>query len=78
MAYALMMESYFNALFDELIRYKNKYQKPIILTCYNTREEKLIRYLQDNGIPVCYPEEGVWVMIRMWQYVKTLKDKGKL
>ncbi len=73
--YAEMMERYFNALFDELISYRDKFQKPIILTCYNTREEKLVRYLQDHGIPVCYPEEGVWTLIRMWQYAKSIQSR---
>ncbi|MFX1492901.1 MAG: acetate--CoA ligase family protein [Promethearchaeota archaeon] len=63
-----MMDDFFMALFDELVDFKEKYNKPIILTCYNTREEKFVAYLQDHGIPVCYPEEGVWVLIRMWHY----------
>ncbi len=71
-----MMEDFFIALFDEIIEYKKKYQKPIILTCYNTREEKFVAYLQDHGIPVYYPEEGVWTLIRMWQYAKFLKSKN--
>jgi len=70
-----MMEDFFIALFDEIIDFKEKYQKPIILTCYNTREEKFVAYLQDNGIPVYYPEEGVWTLIRMWQYSKFLLSK---
>ncbi|MFW9951322.1 MAG: acetate--CoA ligase family protein [Candidatus Thorarchaeota archaeon] len=73
--YGEMMEDFFIALFDELIEFKKKYKKPIILTCYNTREEKFVTYLQDNGIPVYYPEEGVWVLIRMWQYAKFLLTK---
>lgn len=68
-----MMREFFIAIFDELIKYKHKYNKPIILTCYNTREEKFVAYLQDNGIPVYYPEEGVWVLIRMWQYANFLR-----
>jgi acetyl-CoA synthetase (ADP-forming) len=72
-----MMEEFFIALFDELIEFKKKYQKPIILTCYNTREEKFVVYLQDNGIPVYYPEEGVWVLIRMWQYVNFKQSKER-
>jgi len=72
-----MMEDFFIALFDEIIEFKEKYQKPIILTCYNTREEKFVVYLQDNGIPVCYPEEGVWTLIRMWQYAKFLGSKNE-
>ena len=72
-----MMEDFFVALFDEIIEFKEKYQKPIILTCYNTREEKFVTYLQDHGIPVYYPEEGVWTLIRMWQYTKFLKSKNK-
>ncbi|MHA1491674.1 MAG: CoA-binding protein [Promethearchaeota archaeon] len=72
-----MMEDFFIALFDELIEYKNKYEKPIILTCYNTRKEKFVAYLQDNGIPVYFPEEGVWVLIRMWQYARFLQSKQK-
>lgn len=70
-----MMEEFFIAIFDELIKYKNKYKKPIILTCYNTRKEKFVAYLQDHGIPVYFPEEGVRVLIRMWQYAKFLKSK---
>ena len=70
-----MMEEFFIAIFDELITYKNKYKKPIILTCYNTRKEKFVAYLQDHGIPVYFPEEGVRVLIRMWQYAKFLKSK---
>ncbi|MFX1389251.1 MAG: CoA-binding protein [Promethearchaeota archaeon] len=69
-----MMEDFFIALFDEIIEFKNKYQKPIILTCYNTREEKFVVYLQDHGIPVYYPEEGVWTLIRMWEYSKFLNQ----
>lgn len=72
-----MMEDFFIALFDEIIEYKNKYKKPIILTCYNTREEKFVAYLQDHGIPVYYPEEAVWTLIRMWQYAKFLQFKNK-
>jgi acyl-CoA synthetase (NDP forming) len=72
-----MMEDFFIALFDEIIGFKEKYKKPIILTCYNTREEKFVVYLQDNGIPVCYPEEGVWTLIRMWQYSKFLQSKNQ-
>jgi len=71
-----MMEEFFIAIFDELIKYKNKYKKPIILTCYNTRKERFVAYLQDHGIPVYFPEEGVRVLIRMWQYAKFLKSKG--
>ncbi|MFX1501147.1 MAG: acetate--CoA ligase family protein [Promethearchaeota archaeon] len=71
-----MMEDFFVALFDEIIEFKEKYQKPIILTCYNTREEKFVAYLQDHGIPVYYPEEGVWTLIRMWQYSKFIKSKN--
>ena len=70
-----MMEEFFIAIFDELIKYKNKYKKPIILTCYNTRKEKFVAYLQDHGIPVYFPEEGVRVLIRMWQYAKFMKSK---
>ncbi len=70
-----MMEDFFLALFDELIEFKNKYQKPIIMTCYNTRQEKFVEHLQDNGIPVYFPEEGVRVLIRMWQYAKFLQSK---
>jgi acyl-CoA synthetase (NDP forming) len=73
--YAEMMEEYFIALFEELIEMKNRYNKPIIMTCYNTREEKFVAYLQDNGIPVYYPEEGVMVLIRMWEYSKFLKEE---
>jgi acyl-CoA synthetase (NDP forming) len=69
-----MMHEFFIAIFDELIKYKKKYDKPIILTCYNMREEKFVAYLQDHGIPVYYPEEGVWVLIRMWQYAKFIKS----
>jgi len=69
-----MMREFFIAIFDELIKYKHKYEKPIILTCYNTREEKFVAYLQDNGIPVYYPEEGVWVLIRMWQYANFISS----
>ncbi|MFX1467769.1 MAG: acetate--CoA ligase family protein [Promethearchaeota archaeon] len=72
-----MMEDFFIALFDEIVEFREKYQKPIILTCYNTREEKFVAYLQDNGIPVYYPEEGVWTLIRMWQYSKFLQSKNK-
>ena len=70
-----MMEEFFIAIFDELIKYKNKYNKPIILTCYNTRKERFVAYLQDHGIPVYFPEEGVRVLTRMWQYAKFLKSK---
>ncbi|MFW9874940.1 MAG: hypothetical protein ACFFG0_17675 [Candidatus Thorarchaeota archaeon] len=69
-----MMEDFFIAIFDEMIEFKKKYQKPILLTCYNTREEKFVSYLQDHGIPVYYPEEGVWTLIRMWQYSKFLQS----
>ncbi|MFX1418123.1 MAG: hypothetical protein ACFE9N_04290 [Promethearchaeota archaeon] len=72
--FGTMMEDFFTAIFDEIIEYKKKYQKPIILTCYNTREEKFVSYLQDHGIPVYYPEEGVWTLIRMWQYSKFLQS----
>ncbi|MFW9783308.1 MAG: acetate--CoA ligase family protein [Candidatus Heimdallarchaeota archaeon] len=71
-----MMEDFFIALFDEIIEFKEKYKKPIIITCYNTREEKFVAYLQDHGIPVYYPEEGVWTLIRMWEYSEFLKSKG--
>jgi len=70
-----MMIDFFIALFEELLEFKKQYQKPIILTCYNTREELFVRWLQDHGIPVYYPEEGVWVLIRMWQYAKFLQSK---
>jgi len=70
-----MMDDFFIALFDELADFKEKYNKPIILTCYNTREEKFVAYLQDHGIPVYYPEEGVWVLIRMWQYSNFMLSK---
>jgi len=70
-----MMDDFFMALFDELVDFKEKYNKPIILTCYNTREEKFVAYLQDHGIPVYYPEEGVWVLIRMWQYSNFMLSK---
>jgi acyl-CoA synthetase (NDP forming) len=73
-----MMQEFFIAIFDELIKYKNKYEKPIILTCYNTREERFVAYLQDNGIPVYYPEEGVWVLVRMWQYVNFLRSTRQM
>ncbi|TXT60917.1 MAG: hypothetical protein BAJALOKI2v1_70070 [Promethearchaeota archaeon] len=73
-----MMHEFFIAIFDELIMYKDKFEKPIILTCYNTRKEKFVAYLQDNGIPVYYPEEGVWVLIRMWEYVRFFKSRGKM
>jgi hypothetical protein len=72
-----MMEEFFIALFEELIEFKNKYQKPVILTCYSTRKEKFVAYLQDHGIPVYYPEEGVWVLIRMWQYARFLQSNQK-
>lgn len=72
-----MMEEFFIAIFEELIEFKNKYQKPVILTCYSTRKEKFVAYLQDHGIPVYYPEEGVWVLIRMWQYANFVKAKYK-
>lgn len=72
-----MMEEFFIALFEELIEFKNRYQKPVILTCYSTRKEKFVAYLQDHGIPVYYPEEGVWVLIRMWQYANFLKSNQK-
>jgi hypothetical protein len=70
-----MMHEFFIAIFEELISYKKKYDKPIILTCYNMRKEKFVAFLQDNGIPVFYPEEGVWVLIRMWHYSQYLQDK---
>ena len=70
-----MMVDFFIALFEEILEFKKEYQKPIILTCYNTREELFVRWLQDHGIPVYYPEEGVWVLIRMWQYAKFLQSK---
>ena len=72
-----MMEEFFIAIFDELIAYKEKYEKPVIITCYNTRKEKFVAYLQDHGIPVYYPEEGVWTLIRMWQYANYLELKNK-
>ncbi|MBD3214572.1 MAG: hypothetical protein GF311_18320 [Candidatus Lokiarchaeota archaeon] len=73
-----MMHEFFIAIFEELISFKKKYDKPIILTCYNTRKEKFVAFLQDNGIPVFYPEEGVWVLIRMWQYSQFLQNKLNL
>jgi acetyl-CoA synthetase (ADP-forming) len=74
-----MMSEYFEALFEELVDLKDEYEKPIIMTNYNTREEEFVRYLQDHGIPNLYPEEGTWALIRMWQYSKFLLEKeGKI
>ncbi|MBD3194502.1 MAG: hypothetical protein GF317_05560, partial [Candidatus Lokiarchaeota archaeon] len=72
-----MMQDFFIAIFDELISYKEKFNKPVILTCYNTRREKFVAYLQDHGIPVYYPEEGIWILIWMWQYSKFIQWKKK-